>query len=203
MTNSSETAPRVAVLGAGYAGVTAAKLVAKHSSAAVTLINDHDRFQERMRNHQLATGQRLRDVPLRDLLKRTGIRLVIDRVTHIDPEERQVELASEAEPVGYDTLVYALGSHADLDAVPGAAEHATAVATAEHARHVRDRVSSAGTIAVVGGGLTGIETVTELAETYPDRRVLAGHQGDAGRNAERTRAAAPFTRPSIASASRC
>ena len=180
MMNSSETAPRVAVLGAGYAGVTAAKLVAKHSSAAVTLINDHDRFQERMRNHQLATGQRVRDVPLRDLLKRTGIRLVIDRVTRIDPEERQVELASEAEPVGYDTLVYALGSHADLDAVPGAAEHATAVATAEHAQQLRDRVSSAGTIAVVGGGLTGIEMVTELAETYPDRKVLLVTSGTPG-----------------------
>jgi NADH dehydrogenase FAD-containing subunit len=180
MMNSSETAPRVAVLGAGYAGVTAAKLVAKHSSAAVTLINDHDRFQERMRNHQLAVGQRVREVPLRDLLKRTGIRLVIDRVTRIDPEERQVELASEAEPVGYDTLVYALGSHADLDAVPGAAEHATAVATAEHAQQLRDRVSSAGTIAVVGGGLTGIETVTELAGTYPDRKVLLVTRGTPG-----------------------
>jgi NADH dehydrogenase FAD-containing subunit len=180
MMNSSETAPRVAVLGAGYAGVTAAKLVAKHSSAAVTLINDHDRFQERMRNHQLAVGQRVREVPLRDLLRRTGIRLVIDRVTRIDPEERQVELASEAEPVGYDTLVYALGSHADLDAVPGAAEHATAVATAEHAQHVRDRVSSAGTIAVVGGGLTGIEMVTELAGTYPDRKVLLVTRGTPG-----------------------
>lgn len=152
MTNSSKTAPRVAVLGAGYAGVTAAKLIPKKSNAAVTLINDHDRFQERMRNHQLATGQRLRDVPLRDLLKHTRIRLVIDRVTRIDPEARQVELASEAEPVGYDTLIYALGSHADQDAVPGAAEHATAVATAEHAQQLRDRVSSAGTIAVVGAG---------------------------------------------------
>lgn len=169
---AGEIAPRVAVLGAGYAGVTAAKLVAKHSNAAVTLINDRDRFQERMRNHQLAAGQRTREVPLRDLLKRTGIRLVIDRVTRIDPEERLVELASEAELVGYDQLIYALGSHADLDAVPGAAEHATAVATAEHARQVRDRVSSAGTIAVVGGGLTGIETVAELAETYRDRKVV-------------------------------
>ena len=180
MTNSSETAPRVAVLGAGYAGVTAAKLVAKKSNAAVTLINDHDRFQERMRNHQLATGQRPHDLPLHDLLKRTGIRLVIDRVTRIDPEEQQVELASEAEPVGYDTLIYALGSHADLDSVPGAAEHATAVATAEHAQHLRDRMSSAGTIAVVGGGLTGIETVTELAETYPDRTVLLVTRGTPG-----------------------
>lgn len=154
MTNSGETAPRVAVLGAGYAGVTAAKLIAKKSNAAVTLINDHDRFQERMRNHQLANGQRLRDVPLRDLVQRTGIRLVIDRVTRIDPEARKVELASETEPVGYGTLVYALGSHADLDAVPGAAEHATAVATARQAQQLRDRVSSAGRIAVVGGGLT-------------------------------------------------
>jgi NADH dehydrogenase len=180
MTNSSVTAPRVAVLGAGYAGVTAAKLIAKRSSAAVTLINDHDRFQERMRNHQVATGQRLRDIPLRDLVKRTGIRLAIDSVTRIDPEARQVDLASEAEPVGYDTLVYALGSHADLHAVPGAAEHATAVATAEHAQHVRDRVGSAGTIAVVGGGLTGIETVTEMAETYPDRTVRLVARGTPG-----------------------
>jgi NADH dehydrogenase FAD-containing subunit len=174
------TAARVVVLGAGYAGVTAAKLVAKRSDAAVTLINERDRFQERMRNHQLAAGRRLRDVPLPDLVRRTGIRLVIDRVTRIDPEARQVELASEGEPVGYDTLIYALGSHADLDAVPGAAEHATAVATAEHARQVRDRVGSAGTIAVVGGGLTGIETVAELAETYPDRTVSLVTSGTPG-----------------------
>ena len=93
MTNSGKTAPSVVVLGAGYAGVTAATLLSKRSGAAVTLINDHDRFQERMRNHQLATGQRLRDLPLRDLLKRTGIRLVIDRVTRIDLQDRQVELA--------------------------------------------------------------------------------------------------------------
>ena len=172
MTNSSEKAPRVVVLGAGYAGVTAAKVIARKSDAAVTLINDHDRFHERMRNHQLATGQRLRDIPLSDLVKRTGIRLVIDRVIHVDLEARQVLLAGDTVPVVYDTLVYALGSRADLDAVPGVAEHATAVATADQAQRVHERVGSAGTIAVVGGGLTGIETVTELAETYPDRPVF-------------------------------
>ncbi|MHA6616678.1 hypothetical protein [Pseudonocardia sp. DLS-67] len=94
MTTISETAPRVAVLGAGYAGVTAAKLIAGKSDAAVTLINDDGRFRERMRNHQLATGQWLRDLPLRDLVKRTGIRLVIDRVSRVDLDGRQVELAS-------------------------------------------------------------------------------------------------------------
>jgi NADH dehydrogenase FAD-containing subunit len=180
MKANTTRAPRVVVLGAGYAGVTAAKLVAKRSSSAVTLINEHDRFKERMRNHQLATGQRVRELPLRDLVKRTGIHLVIDRVARIDLEKRQVELGSGAAPVAYDTLIYALGSRADLGTVPGAAEHATAVATAEHAQHLHDRVRSAGTIAVVGGGLTGIETVAELAETYPDRKVLLVTRGMPG-----------------------
>ena len=163
------TTPHIVVLGAGYTGLTAAKLLARR--ATVTLVNNRDRFVERMRNHQLATGQRLRDVPLRDLLRGTGVRLLVDRVTRIDPEQRQVELASGAEPVRYDLLVYALGSHADLDAVPGAAEHATAVADAERAARLHERMRTASTVAVVGGGLTGVEVATELAETYPDRTV--------------------------------
>ena len=163
--------PHIVVLGAGYTGLTAAKLLGKRTGATVTLVNNRDRFVERMRNHQLATGQRLRDQSLRDLLEGTGIRLVVDRVTRIDPEQRQVELASGNEPVGYDLLVYALGSHADLDAVPGAAEHATAVSDAERAERLRDRMRTASTVAVVGGGLTGIEAATELAETYLDRTV--------------------------------
>jgi NADH dehydrogenase FAD-containing subunit len=167
---SSKVSPRVVVLGGGYAGVTAAKLIARHSGAVVTLVNASDRFQERMRNHQLASGQRPREVPLDDLLKRTAINLVVDRVTDIDLSTRRVRLSS-GEFVEYDTLVYALGSHANLEAVPGAAEHATAIATADQARLVHERVRDASTIAVVGGGLTGIETVTELAETYPDRTV--------------------------------
>lgn len=165
------TTLHIVVLGAGYTGLTAAKLLAKRTGATVTLVNSRDRFVERMRNHQLATGQRLRYLPLRDLLRGTGVRLLVDQVTRIDPEQRQVELASGAEPVGYDLLVYALGSQADLDAVPGAAEYATAVADAERAARLRDRMRAASTVAVVGGGLTGVEAATELAETYPDRTV--------------------------------
>ncbi|OZM80898.1 NAD(P)/FAD-dependent oxidoreductase [Pseudonocardia sp. MH-G8] len=162
--------PHVVVLGAGYTGLTAAKLIARRTGATVTLINSRDRFVERMRNHQLASGQRLRHMPLRDLLVGAGIRLIVDRVTGIDLGQRQVELLG-GEPVGYDLLVYALGSQADLDSVPGAAEHATAVAGAEQAARLRERMRSASTVVVVGGGLTGIEAATELAETYPDRRV--------------------------------
>jgi hypothetical protein len=65
----------------------------------------------------------------------------------------------------------ALGSHADLHGVPGAAEHATAVATAEAAAQLHERMRTASAVAVVGGGLTGIEVATELAESHPDRTV--------------------------------
>lgn len=173
-------AHRVVVLGAGYAGLTAAKLIARRSTAEVTLVNERDRFQERMRNHQLASGQRLRALPLEELVQRTGIRLVVDRATHIDLAARRVELARTAEAAGYDTLVVALGSHADLDAVPGAAEHATAIATADHARQLHDRLRDAGTIVVVGGGLTGIETVAELAEAHPGRTIRLVTSGAPG-----------------------
>jgi NADH dehydrogenase FAD-containing subunit len=174
------TTPHIAVLGAGYAGVAAAKLLASRTGASVTVVNDRDRFVERMRNHQLASGQRLRHIPLHDLFQGTGIRLVIDRATRIDTAARQVVLAGRTEPIGYDLLVYALGSHTDLDAVPGAAEHAHAVAVAEHAERLRDRMRTAHTVAVVGAGPTGLETATALAEAHPDRAVRLVTSGALG-----------------------
>ena len=174
------TTPHIVVLGAGYTGLTAAKLLARRTGAHVTLVNNRDWFVERMRNHQRAAGRQLRHMPLDDLLRGTGIPLIIDQVTRIDTVRRQVELAGRAEPIGYQLLIYALGSHADLDTVPGAAEHANAVATAEQATRLRDRVRAANTVVVVGAGPTGIETVTELAETYPDRTVRLVTSGALG-----------------------
>lgn len=175
-------APRVVVVGAGYAGLTAAKVIARRSAGgtAVTLINERDAFQERMRNFQLAAGRPPREIPIRKLLRGTEVDLIVGRVARIDTERRLVNLADRSEPVGYDQLIYALGSHADLDRVPGAAEHAMTVATAEHAHRVDQRTGRADTIAVVGGGFTGIETVTALAEAHPDRHFSLVARGQPG-----------------------
>lgn len=177
-----DAAPRVVVLGAGYAGLTAAKVVARRTKgrAAVTLINERYAFHERMRNYQIAAGRPPREIPIRNLLRGAEVDLTVGRVTRIDTARRLVELADGSEPVGYDQLIYALGSHADLDRVPGASEHAMAVATAEHARRVDQQVGRARTVAVVGGGFTGIETVTALAEAYPDRNVSLVTRGQPG-----------------------
>ncbi|WP_119726613.1 NAD(P)/FAD-dependent oxidoreductase [Thermomonospora amylolytica] len=172
---------QIVVLGGGYTGLAAAKLAARWTDARVTLVNERDRFVERVRMHQLAAGDRLRDLPLSDLLEGTGVSLVVDRVTGIDAETRKVRLAGPVPDLDYDLLVYALGSRADLDSVPGAAEHAYTVADAESARRLRERLRDGGeTVAVVGGGLTGIEAATEIAESHPDLKVELVTGGEFG-----------------------
>ncbi|MET9533507.1 MULTISPECIES: FAD-dependent oxidoreductase [unclassified Streptomyces] len=174
----------IVVLGAGYAGLAAAKRTAgrlRGTGARVTLVNASDRFVERVRLHQIAAGQRLRELPLRRLLAGTGIALVVARVTAVDADARTVRLDSAPDTLGYDTLVYALGSGADTAAVPGAAAHASAVATYDDAVRLRGRLArGTGPLAVAGAGLTGIETAAELAESCPGfgiRLVTAGALG--------------------------
>ncbi|WP_052847600.1 NAD(P)/FAD-dependent oxidoreductase [Streptomyces avicenniae] len=174
----------IVVLGAGYAGLAAAKGAARRlrrNDVRVTLVNAADRFVERVRLHQLAAGQKLKDLPLSRLLAGTGVELVVGRVGAIDAEARTVLVDSAPDPLRYDTLVYALGSGADTAAVPGAAAHTSAVATHRDAVRLHERARGArGPLAVVGAGLTGIETAAELAETYPAldvRLVTAGELG--------------------------
>lgn len=161
---------RILVLGAGYAGLVAARLTARHRDARVTLVNAGDRFVERVRLHQVAAGQQVRTRPITELLGDAPVDLIVGRVTAIDTARREAELA-DGRRLGYDTLIYALGSTSNVDAVPGAAEHAYPVATAEDAARLRERLTAGGMIVVVGGGLTGIEAATELAETFPERTV--------------------------------
>lgn len=161
---------RILVLGAGYSGLVAARLTARHRDARVTLVNASDRFVERVRLHQVATGQDVRPRPIAKLLDGKPVDFIVGRVTAIDAARREVELA-DGRRLGYDTLIYALGSRSDVDAVPGAAEHAYPLATADDAVRLRERLAAGGAVAVVGGGLTGIETATELAETRPELTV--------------------------------
>jgi NADH dehydrogenase FAD-containing subunit len=112
----------------------------------------------------------VRDRPLSALVKGTGVELVVDRATAIDLDRKAVVLAS-GRALPYDKLVYALGSRMEVDTVPGAADHAYTVATAEEAARLRQRLGAGDVVTVVGGGLTGIEAVTELAEQQPGLKV--------------------------------
>ncbi|WP_378734430.1 NAD(P)/FAD-dependent oxidoreductase [Nocardia brasiliensis] len=160
---------RIVVLGAGYAGLAAARrLASKARAAEITVVDARASFVERVRLHQQAAGQQISRWDLGELLANKNIHFVRARATRIDTEAERVLLDS-ATALDYDTLVYTLGSIADPNGVPGVAEHAYLLATPEDA----DRFTAPrGAVVIVGGGATGIELAAELAETQPDSRVM-------------------------------
>lgn len=176
---------RIVVLGAGYAGAFAAGNLARRLSPAdveVTVVNAAPDFVERMRLHQLAAGQDLSFRPLAEVFAGTGVRLRRARVTALHPERRTVELDGGDE-LGYDTLLYALGSAAADRGVPGVAEHAHDVTGLGRALRLRERLAGLGAgaaVLVVGEGPTGIETATELAEARPDLAVALAARAELG-----------------------
>ncbi|HZX06585.1 NAD(P)/FAD-dependent oxidoreductase [Kribbella sp.] len=175
---------RIVVLGAGYSGAIAAgRLAARlyRDEVTVTLVNAEPDFVERVRMHEVATGRDLKHRSYAEMFAGTGVVLKLAKVTAVDVERKTVAL--EAEELEYDTLVYALGSGWNSQGVPGAAEHAYQIASRPGALRLRERLASlpAGQpVTVVGGGLTGVEFVTELAESRPDLDVALVVRGGLG-----------------------
>ncbi|MEV5752342.1 FAD-dependent oxidoreductase [Actinoallomurus sp. NPDC052308] len=169
----------VVVVGGGYAGVMAANRLTQRDDVAVTLINPRPTFVERIRLHQLVGGSDDAVVDYRKILA-DGVRLVVDTVTRIDAAGRSVPLATGG-TVGYDYLIYAVGSGSADPQVPGAAEFAHPIAVLEEAQRLRPILESApatAAVTVVGAGPAGIETAAELAEQ--GRRVTLVCGGELG-----------------------
>lgn len=170
--------PTVLVLGAGYAGLLAALRIAGkvRGQARVVLVNDGDHFVERVRLHQVAVGQRVLRRSLEQMTRGTGIELVDGHASELDAASKRVTVksASGSRIIGFDYLLYALGSVGKSCSVPGVASHAHDLSSEAGADRVMTAVAAlapGARVSVVGGGLTGIEVAAELAEARPDLAV--------------------------------
>ncbi len=162
------------IIGAGYTGLTAAMSLAartrKRGDVRVTLVNPQGRFTERMRLHQAGSGQELAELRIPELLAGSGVEFVEGWVTGIDAGARTVRIDDER-TLRYDTLVYALGSVADTDTVPGVEEHAHTLDSAAGAGLLAaslERLGAGARVVVGGSGLTGVEAAAEIAEQHPE-----------------------------------
>lgn len=177
---------RIVVLGAGYAGASAAGQLARRLHPAdfeIRVVTAEPDFVERMRLHQLATGKTLRSYPLTEMFAGTGIRLDVARATAVDAEQRVITVShgEGTSRLRYDTLLYTLGSTVADRGVPGVDAYAFHVAGRPAALRLRRRLvelGEAGAVLVVGGNLTAIETATEIAEAQPGLRVTLATTGE-------------------------
>ncbi len=197
MSASAERIDQVVVAGAGYAGLhVALRLTAKlrkdrdGSAVHLTLVDRHDYHQALTELPRVAGGTRAADavrVPLQDVLAER-VRFVQTEISGFDVAGRL--LLTEDGPIGWDRLVLALGSRPNDFAIPGLAERALSLYSADDAERVWAAVGRALDVAaaepdaqrqrrlarvvVGGGGATGVELAGELAEMLPE---VAGAHG--------------------------
>ena len=169
----------VVVIGGGYAGTLAANHLRMRGDIDITLVNPRPKFVERIRLHQLVAGTGEATADYGTLLGE-GIQLVVDSATRINTTAQTVEFASGRRPVHYDYVIYAVGSTGAVPAsIPGAAEFAYPIAELELAQQLQaaiDELHPDAPITVVGAGLTGIETASELAEQGRTVTLVCGGQ---------------------------
>ena len=148
--------------------------------------------------HQLAAGSfdtHAEEIEYLAQARWNHFKFRLGRLAGIDRDSKTVQLAASydaagreitpAQQLGYDTLVIAVGSQTNDFGTPGAAEHSIKLDSPQAAKHFNDRLINACiraqtvprvpgsgrlTVAIVGGGATGVELAAEL---HAAARVLA------------------------------
>jgi NADH dehydrogenase len=166
---------RIAVLGAGYAGLTLARKLERIIPDDVEILVI-ERTGTHLVQHELHRAIRrpsLADeivLDLEDVLDRPVVRQA--EVADLNPDAGVVSLTS-GEELGYDYAAVCLGAETAFYDLPGVEDHATPLKTLDHAERVRadfldalessDRSNSTARIVVGGAGLSGVQVAGELA----------------------------------------
>jgi NADH dehydrogenase len=160
---------RVVVLGGGYAGVRFINtLVAqKVDGVQITLVDRNPYHTMLTECHLVAAGSKPAEaiqLPF-DLLE--GFDFVQASIEAIDPEKKVVKTTKGE--LTYDVLVVALGSVDNDFGISGVRQYAHSLRSTKDAEEIRNRVAQLpanATVAIAGGGLTGVELAAELAHHY-------------------------------------
>ncbi|MBK1632085.1 hypothetical protein CKO31_15330 [Thiohalocapsa halophila] len=176
--------PRIVIIGGGFAGATAAQALERRlRTADIHLVSAENHLTYNPLLPEVVGASVLPGhvvAPLRQMVHRARVHQV--RVTAVDTSARRVHYdgGCESGSLGYDHLVLACGSSANLRMIPGMAEHALPLKTVGDALFLRNRVISRledaeltdnptlrrwlKTFVVVGGGFSGVEVAGEISD---------------------------------------
>lgn len=175
----------IVILGAGYGGVHAAKILSKkykkNPEVQITLIDRNPYHTLMTELHEVAGGrvdQESVQVDLQKVFNKTKVNLAIEEVQKIELDKQK--LTTEYAEYKYDYLILGTGSEPAFFGVPGVKEHAFTLWSMQDALKIREHIEtmfkkaakerndkkrqSMLTFAVAGAGFTGIEMVGELVE---------------------------------------
>jgi len=175
----------IVILGAGYGGVHAAKILSKkykkNKNVEITLIDKNPIHTLMTELHEVAGGRVEPDsvqVDLRKIFYGSKVNIVTEEVKSVNIKDQV--LVSEYSEYKYDYLILGTGSEPAYFGVPGVKEHGFSLWSLDDAIKIRHHIENMFklaskerdakvrqamlTFAVAGAGFTGIEMVGELIE---------------------------------------
>lgn len=179
---STTAKPRVVIVGAGFGGLSAAKVLAR-APVDVTIIDRHNYHLFQPLLYQVATASLSPAEiaqPIRSIVRDQSNALVLlDEVSGIDTSRKTVKTAA-GRNVAYDYLVLATGARHSYFGKDHWEEFAPGIKTVDDATRVRAKILLAFeraegetdktkrdallTFVIVGGGPTGVEMAGAIAE---------------------------------------
>ena len=184
------TPPHVVIVGAGFAGIYAAKGLGK-APVNITVVDKHNHHLFQPMLYQVATaGLSESDIasPIRSVLRhQANTQVLLGEVTEVRPNKREINL-NDGSILNYDYLILGVGARHSYFGRDDWEILAPGLKSLEDADEIRRRVLLAFeraerepdatrrhahlTFVVVGGGATGVEVAGALAEirTYALRR---------------------------------
>ncbi len=189
---------QIVIIGGGFGGVYTAKHLLKYNlDANITLISDHNYFLFTPLLHEVATGGLTQNNivhPLSQLFKKRNFECGSCTAKSVDTFRNRVITKHGSIP--YDYLILATGAQVNTFNIPGVEEFAIPLKSMRDAKRIRNKVierleeaSHASekkrrellSFAVIGGGPTGVELVSELAELLylnAEKRYVNIHKND-------------------------
>lgn len=172
---------RIIIAGSGFAGLWAAlaaqratHLASQEQNIEVVMVSPSPNVDIRPRLYEAVLENMNPDIS--ELLSVVGVKFLAGWVNKIDGDQQTIEVSTtdgNKQTLSYDRFILATGSTTFMPPIPGLTEYGFSVSTLkeaekldQHLKNLANKPANAArnTVVVAGGGLTGLETVTEMPE---------------------------------------